>query len=1113
MDYPESGSGCDNDGQNHNGPSPRSFHDLYPSPRILDPSSQLATAHCNKAKTPQENLDQIDIGIPSQLMVALLEKESISELDNGCCSKEKGICSCDARCFEAYAAYIHQNSHASPEIGYCPETEPETSKSAVPAYGHQGHECDRRPHHYHQPGHYGPHNSPGKPPACASCLRRSEWDSITIKDVLGTPDMKCPYTSLRSQSSKLGQDLLGVSPVPLDECCRRRHQTTKSDCCSTQLNTEEEDDDDDEEYVVNIGKSGILTPWFLSLNITGMTCTGCADKVVHILQSMNCVLSASVKVSFLNNRAEVTFWPEFRGENEIVEILRKKTGFRVAVMGSGCSEDAGLAKIRLTISDDESSDELRKMKEVRRMRVLDHANGRTTLEVGYDPAIIGVRDLLCCINEKSVKFDARIVDIPNEDTAASEAERRHLKHLGFISLASAMLTVPVLVLAWIPLPDVEMALKYSIQLPLATVVMGVAYRIYISAFRTIIYGGAGGSRIDMDVLVLVATLAAWGFSVSIFMIDTISGTLGTTGKEPFFETCCLLVVLILAGRWITGMVRMWALNRVLALGGQRQKQGSSRIFLVEDDNIREIDEKLLQYGDLLVVMKGCVIATDGVVVEGAAEVDESLLTGEASPAEVQVGRLVMAGSSVVNGRLKYRVTRLTHENTVSVIKRMVRSAGGEKPKVQEMADKFAAIMTPAVLLVSLAVFVIWLLVNRLGRKVDWSGSAVEAVSFAVATLAVSCPCAIGLAVPMVMIFASRVAMRKCGFLFVNVIAVERGLKANKVVFDKTGTLTTGKLKVVFMKEHNGVEWSAEVGNQVQTLVKTLCEGEKHPVSEAMAASVPGVLEHSAITVEPVVGKGLEAIIEGQLVRGGQPSWCSHDGDAHHIVNEVVQQGLTVFALSVDGELRAVFGLEDTIRPEALEIISELHRRSIETYIFSGDHTQAVAKISKVLGIPEENCRSGCSPEQKSSEIKKLQIQLHPIPIENQSEPALKCPIILFVGDGTNDAVALKQADVGLSMSDSTSVAISAADVAILSTSLTSVISFLDLSSRVRACIWISFVYGVMWNFIAVIAAGGGFVSVRIPPEWAGLGELGSVLPVVIIASFVGVLWEGKRTCS
>ncbi|KAH8152360.1 uncharacterized protein LAJ45_03787 [Morchella importuna] len=902
--------------------------------------------------------------------------------------------------------------------------------------------------------------------------------------------MKCPCTSLRLQSTKTHHNLSRTSSTSLDQCCNSRHKVLRSDCCSASSNIDEGvGEDDDEDYIVNIGKSGILIPWFLSLTIAGMTCTGCADKVVHVLQSMNCVLSASVKVSFLNNRAEVTFWPEFRGENEIVEILRKKTGFRVAVIGSGCIEDAGLAKVRMTICDEECPERIEKMDEVRRMRILDHENGRIILEVGYDPAIIGVRDLLRCINNNNVKFDAKIVDSPNEDMAASEAERSHLKRLGIITLVSAMLTVPVLILAWVPLPNIEMALKYTIQLPLATIVMGVAYRIYISAFRTMIYGGAGGSRIDMDVLVLVATFAAWGFSVSIFMIDTISGTFGTTGKEPFFETCCLLVALILAGRWITGMVRMWALNRVLALGDEHQRERSKRVFLVDGDNIREINEKLLQYADVLVVIKGGVIATDGVVVEGEAEVDESLLTGEAAPAEVQVGRLVMAGSNVVNGRLKYRVTRLMHENTVSVIKRMVRSAGGEKPKVQEMADRFAAIMTPTVLFISLVVFIIWLLVNRLGRNEEWSDSAVEAVSFAVATLAVSCPCAIGLAVPMVMIFASRVAMRKCGFLFVNVIAVERGLKANKVVFDKTGTLTTGKLKVVFEKEYTGVGWSAEVGDQIRNLVKTLCEGEKHPVSEALATSVSKALGHSDVTVETVVGKGLEATIEGQLVRGGQPSWCSHSGDAHHIIKEVVQQGLTVFALSIDGELRAVFGLEDTIRPEAQEVIAELHRRCIETYIFSGDHTHAVSKISKVLGIPEGNCRSGCSPEQKSSEIKKLQIQLQPTREDNRNEPVLKRPIVLFLGDGTNDAIALKQADVGLSMSDSTSVAISAADVAILSTSLTSVISFLDL----------------------MIAAGGGFVAVRISPEWAGLGELGSVLPVVIIAGFVGVRWERKMT--
>lgn len=892
-------------------------------------------------------------------------------------------------------------------------------------------------------------------------------------------------------------------------CCNASQTTIKSDSCSggcfsgaASLNEK----DDEEEFIIDIGQDAAILR-FLSLTITGMTCTGCADKVIHILRSMNGILPDSVKVSFLNNRAEMNFLPDVKGEIEVVEALRKKTGFRVTIMNSGSLDEAGLGKIRIEIDSNENHNLIQEMEAVKNVRLLKIDKGRVTLEVRYNSVTIGVRDLLSAINRENDKFDAKLVDTPDDEAIASHAGRKHLKHLGIITLIAAVITIPVVVLAWAPLPHVDEVLKYFIQMPLATIVMGMAYGIYLSAFRTMIYGGAGGSRIDMDVLVLVATMAAWGFSVAIFIIDFINKTLGKTGREPFFETCCLLVTLILAGRWITGEVRLWALKRVVVLG-DRNKKDFTTVLLVEGDGVQEIDQRLLQYGDILVAEKGDTVTTDGVVVDGEAEVDESLLTGEAKPAVIQIGKLVMAGSNIVNGRLKYRVTRLMHENTVSVIKRMVRSAGGEKPKTQQMADKFATILTPAVLAVSVVIFVIWFLVGGLLRHQRWGDSAVGAISYAVATLAVSCPCAIGLAVPMVMVFASRVAMRKGGFLFVNVIAVEKGWKASKIVFDKTGTLTTGKLEVVFRKTLVEGEWIDGTDQETQKLIKILCEGEKHPVSRALAASMGSAEQYPGAIIETVVGKGLETTIDGKLLRGGQPSWCAPSGQENPLVREVILRGLTVFTLSINKELKAIFGLEDTIRPEAAGVIAELHRRGIETYIFSGDHKQAVEKVSRILGIPGQNCRSSCSPEQKSSEIKALQERLSPQ--GRDREPTLDHPTVLFLGDGTNDAVALTQADVGLSMSDSTSVAISAADVAILSTSLNSIINFLDLSKRVRTCIWVSFAWAVLWNFFAVLAAGGGFVVIRIAPEWAGLGELGSVLPVVIIAAFVGVRWKKGR---
>lgn len=1001
-----------------------------------------------------------------------------------------------------YAALIHKHSHLK-EMNSRPSCCPGIVGENAVSYSNESLQYDHEKGKHNCDGH---HHQPPPVETCSSCRLRAESGSKKILNLQDTSVMKCYCTSMKTITSKVTpESVISSACVASRGHCRAIR--TVSDCdegqhCSPAASVDEKDGD--EEFIVDIRQGSSSPPRFLSLTITRMTCTGCADKAIHVLKAMSGVLSESVRVSFLDNRAEVIYLPDIRGEDEIAETLRKKTGFRVVIMNSGSLEEAGVDKVRIGISSGQNDDMISELEAVRSVKFLKSEKGQNILEVSYDPVVSGARDLLRAINHGNDQFDAKLVDTPDDETVASHAERKHLRHLGIITLVTGIITVPVVVLAWAPLPKVDNASKYFIQMPLTTVVMGMAYRIYMSAFRTMIYGGAGGSRVDMDVLVLVATMAAWGFSVTIFIVDFVNGVLGKTDREPFFETCCLLVTLILAGRWIAGEVRMWALQRVVVLGGQSKKEVSTKIFLVEGNSTWEIDRRLLQYGDILAAEKGDIIATDGVVVDGEAEVDESLLTGEAKPAIIHIGRLVMAGSSIVNGKLRYRVTRLMHENTISVIKRMVRFAGGEKPTVQRMADKFAALLTPAVLALAVVVFVIWFLVGGIIHQKRWADSAVEAISYAVAVLAVSCPCAIGLAVPMVMVFASRVAMRKGGFLFVNVTAVERGWKAKRVVFDKTGTLTTGKLKVVFRKTFVGGDWGDDIDEQTQKLVKALCDGEKHPVSRALAASVSGAEEYPEAVTDTIVGKGLEIMIGGQLVRGGRPSWCAPGGQKHHIVKGVIERGLTVFTLSIDKELKAIFGLEDNIRPEAAGVIAELHSRDIETYIFSGDHKQAVENVSRILGIPEKNCRSNCSPEQKASEIKALQQRL--LSQDEDGKQTFDHPIVLFLGDGTNDAVALTQADVGLSMSDSTSVAISAADVAILSTSLSSVVSFLDLSKRVKRCIWASFVWAVLWNFFAVLAAGGGFVVVRISPEWAGLGELGSVLPVVIIAAFVGVRW-------
>ncbi|KAG0135196.1 E1-E2 ATPase-domain-containing protein [Tuber indicum] len=902
---------------------------------------------------------------------------------------------------------------------------------------------------------------------------------------------------LRKRAKSAISDYKTQSQVSLtlsEGCCQIPEKYTASSCCSP--HSHNHGGTQTENAAVSITVEEDTPPRFLSLGVTGMTCTGCADKVVHALKSTSGVQKESVNVNFLMGRADLNFLPDFAHENEIMEQLKRSTGFRVVILDSGDMQDAGLAKAWISINS--ISGGYRAIEGIEGMakaKLLETAKGRHLFEAAYDPTVIGIRDLLATINDRDHGTEAHLVPIPSEEMLTADLEKSHMKILGWKTVIAALLTIPVLIFAWAPL-NIPHPSVYIIQVFLATAVMGTAYNIYQSAWGTIVRGGAGGKRIDMDVLITVATGAAWAASVAILIISGRNGSLTPESQpvEPFFETCCLLVTLILTGRWITAKVRMWALKRVVDVGEEapKDKNTTKAMLSVEGAAPEAISPDLLQYGDVLVVEKGDVIATDGVVVDGKAEVDESLLTGESKPAVMKAGSLVMAGSTVVTGSIRFRLTRLPHENTISVIRRMVRSAGGEKPKIQAIADKVALYLTPLILGVATTVFLIWILVHGLTRQETWGKSAVIAITYAVATLAVSCPCAIGLVVPMVIVFTSRVGIRKCGLLLVNPKALERGWNAKKVVFDKTGTLTTGKLNVVTAMCFLNGEWGG-FDTDAEQIVRTLCKNEKHPVARALAAKVGAGEEISGLEVETIIGKGLQAISERGTIRGGQPSWTAIGGESHPLVLEIVEQGLSVFTISIDNSLRAIFGLEDTIRPEAPAVIAELRRRKIEAYIFSGDHKGAVEKVATELGLSNQNYRYGCSPDQKSAEIKSLQ----------ETSPGT----VLFLGDGTNDAVALTQADVGFSFGDSTEVAVSASDIAVLSTSLNSILEFLDLCIRVKRCILAGFSWAIFWNLFAVLAAAGAFVKFRIEPQWAGLGELGSVLPVVFIAALVGIFWR------
>lgn len=797
------------------------------------------------------------------------------------------------------------------------------------------------------------------------------------------------------------------------------------------------------------------------LSISGMTCTGCETKLKRTMGTLESV--KNLKTSLILARAEFDLDSGAGTLAEVVKHLERTTEFKCErVMNQGSSIDL------VPTSDVSSFVQKNWPHGVTEMTVVD----KKTVNVAFDAKIFGARDLV----EKGWGTPVNLA-APRADPTL-EAGRKHVRHVGYMTLLSIALTIPVLVLAWAPLPAREIAYG-SASLALATIVqLVIAGPFYPKALKSLIFS----RMIEMDLLIVLSTSAAYIFSVVSFGY-LLAGQPLSTGE--FFETSTLLVTLIMVGRYLSALARQKAVESISIRSLQ-----TSTATLVDQagGETIEIDARLLQYGDVFQVVPDSKIPTDGTVISGSSEVDESMLTGESRPVEKHAKSAVIAGSLNGSGTLIVRLTRLPSDNTISTIAGMVDEAKLSKPKIQEIADRVAAYFVPVVVAVTIITFIIWIAVGVAVRKQSGAEASVQAITYAITVLIVSCPCAIGLAVPMVIVIASGVSAER-GVVFKSADSIELAYKTSHVVFDKTGTLTQGKLSVA-VEEFLGSDTSASM-----SLLLGLVRSIKHPVSAAVTAHLEtkGVAASAITDQKTSTGKGIEGNASGLVLRAGNCRWLNLS--SHPNVQQILSQGYTAFCFTINNSLAAVFGLEDSLRPDALPTITKLHERGIVVHIISGDDDGAVHSVATQLGIPSINVRSRCTPADKQAYIQDLLASPSP---RNPAKGSKK-PVIIFCGDGTNDAVALAQATIGVHMNEGTDIAKSAADVVLVRPSLAGILITIAVSKKSINRIKFNFGWSFIYNLFAILLGAGAFVNVRIPPQFAGLGELVSVLPVIAAA--------------
>ncbi|CZS83061.1 unnamed protein product [Fusarium graminearum] len=800
----------------------------------------------------------------------------------------------------------------------------------------------------------------------------------------------------------------------------------------------------DVERGVNLETIGFL--------VSGMDCTSCADKLLRIFRSMSGVSNA--QVNFVMGKGEFDVDCSLTNGEEVLSFVSGATGFMLSkIVGGNFFVDV-LATM----------EQSRQLVDNPPLGVVDvQCLDKKTVRLSYEPTTIGARDLM-----EQVQDRCNGLAEPRGDPQLESSRRRLWDQLTKTLLAAA-LTIPVAVVSWSE-GLVDKKTESIISLILGTLVQAIAIpEFYRPALSALWYS----RTIEMDMLVVISITAAYVYSVVAFSFEMAGSPLD---EGQFFETSTMLITLILLGRLLAAFARVQAVSAV----SLRSKQNNIAV-LVERESDREIDARLLQYGDVFKVLPHCRVPTDGNVMSGKTEVDESMLTGETLPIVKQKGSSLIAGTVNGDGTVVVQLTRLPGKNTVTDIAQLVEEAANSKPEIQDLANKVASWFVPAMGTVAILVLVIWIVCGI--EILNYSGgtSVGNAITYTVATLAVACPCALGLAVPMVLVVAGGIAARG-GVIIKSADITEGARKTTDVVFDKTGTITEAELVVNERLNLNG-----DLSDNL-ALAKALVSGGKHPVSAAVdnylgLQSVKSMSE--VLNIHVVPGAGVEAEYLDSTVRAGNSRW-TQAGQLED-VSRLEHSGLTTLVITRDGVPLIVFGLSAQIRPEAARVISELKSRNINVHLVSGDQIKAVQAVAASVGISADKVVGERTPPEKRDYVAALMGQ---------------GKRVLFCGDGTNDAIAIAQADYGVQMGGgltSSDVTQDAAAVVLLN-GLEGIPFLLDISKVSFQRMYFNFVWSAVYNLLAITMASGAWVEFRIPPRYAGLGEMVSVVPVIFAAN-------------
>ena len=586
-----------------------------------------------------------------------------------------------------------------------------------------------------------------------------------------------------------------------------------------------------------------------------------------------------------------------------------------------------------------------------------------------------------------------------------------------------------------------------LQLLLTVVIMVINQKFFISGFKSLWHRAP-----NMDALVALGSMAAFVYSTFALFAMTDAQVKGNADAvmsymhEFYFESAGTILALITLGKMLEARSKGKTTDALKGL----MKLAPKTATILNDGVEETVSIEQVKKGDIFVVRPGENIPVDGIVLDGNSAVDESTLTGESIPVDKAAGSTVSAGTLNQSGYIRCEATRVGEDTTLSQIIQMVSDAAATKAPIAKVADKVSGVFVPTVIVIATLTVIVWLLAGR---------AAGFALARGIAVLVISCPCALGLATPVAIMVGNGMGAKN-GILFKTAVSLEETGKTQIVALDKTGTITQGEPKVTDIIPVKG-----RSEKELLSIAYALEKKSEHPLARAInqKAKQDGLEEKEVEQFKALPGNGLTASYEGAVLTGGSYQFISGQFQVPDEVKRrselLAEEGKTPLFFAQDDELCGIIAVADTIKEDSPQAIREMRNMGIHVVMLTGDNERTAKAVGLKAGVDE--VIAGVLPGGKESVIWELQ----------------KKGKVIMVGDGINDAPALTSADIGIAIGAGADVAIDAADVVLMKSSLSDVPAAIRLSRATLRNIHENLFWAFIYNIVGIPLAAGVFINI------------------------------------